>query len=1107
MRPKLFSSRLVFAFALSLTTAFLHAAPGDTNLLGKLRSALTPVRGAAWGEVQVGTRSVINAPPAPEVLAAGKLLKAALPAAPRGPAAAPEPGAAQQEAVRLLRQASASPVHVYLRAENQTIAQIRGSLQNRVRAAAATDAADAEQTSITFLQRHRNILRLDDPERELRLDRQHRDGTGERHLRYTQIYRGLPVWPSGLAVHLDRAGNVALVDGAYIPTPRPPSVRPQIDAADAIARAKQSVRGGSEALTTEPSLIVYAPLRQAPRLAWKFDLNVGFLSAWRFVVDAENGALLSRVSQICEVNVAGSGPDLSGTLRNLNVWSQGGRFYLADSSKRMFDAASDPIGSPRGVISVFDARNVALKDLQTVHLMESSAANDWLADGVSALFNFSRTYDYFSSTFNRNSLDGNGGNIQAVVRIADMDNAFWNGNLGMMFFGTVRPYPLALDVVGHELAHGVIQHSADLVYELQPGALNESFADIFGEMVELRSEGSTTWKLGEQLGKVFRDFKEPGSLQIGGLDRPYPSKMSEFLDLPNTDDADHGGVHLNSSIINHCFYLLAEGLPNAIGAQDAEKIFYRCLTLHLQKQSQFIDTRLGCIAAAESLFGVDSTQARRTAEAFDRVEIFARPATPEPTELPPVAGEDATLLLTLNPLTQLPLLARSEAGLGDPAGGIILADAVTLGRPSVSGDGSLAVYVNASNDLCVIATDDATSAQCIGLPGRIHSAAISPDGEFAAFVLIDTLTGQVENQLSVFEFATDTVRTFQLLAPVIDGSPVDNVLHADSLVFSSDSKRLIYDAISEIRFGNNSSVARWSIFSINLPTESTSVLVPPLADANFGNPNLGRAGNRYLVFDAQDSTTGNGIIITMDLFTGEVAQVGNVGAGIGYPSFTGDETAVIYAARDPNASFNGYSLIKQSLTPDRLAVSGPATDWMADTRLGVLYRRGAFVSSNQPPTVHISAPAANASFPSATPITIEASAADSNGSVSKVGFYDGSILLGEDATAPYQLVWTNPPAGPHRLIARATDDLGASGDSNPIPITVGASARHHISVSVIGNTVRLTLQGDPGSYVIQRSSNLADWTNEFPVILDGGGMVPVDDPLVSGARFYRSKRQ
>ena len=111
-----------------------------------------------------------------------------------------------------------------------------------------------------------------------------------------------------------------------------------------------------------------------------------------------------------------------------------------------------------------------------------------------------------------------------------------------MLFGTVRPFVASLDVVGHELSHGVTEKTAGLIYELQSGALNEAFSDIFGEMVEARARGVNDWLLGSELAKPIRNMKNPGALIIGGLNKPFPSRMSEFLVLPNTDDADRASL-------------------------------------------------------------------------------------------------------------------------------------------------------------------------------------------------------------------------------------------------------------------------------------------------------------------------------------------------------------------------------------------------------------------------------------------------------------------------------------------------------------------------------------------------------------------------------------
>lgn len=1075
----------------------------ETNLAAALQKTVEASRQARrpgiWQEARTGRAAV--APEDPAASEIGRRLKRILPAPPQ----AQDP--AQAVPRPLLRQNAGPEEQVQIRPENRTVMQLRGRLLQRQSLPNLPEAEQAEASARAFLQQSREWLGLDDPARELVLEAQQVDSTGERHLRFAQMHLGVPVWPAGLAVHLNKDGDPTLIDGAYIPTPRL-NIQPVLTSAEAVQRAQAAIPSATQAIATEPALIIYAPLDRAPRLAWRLDLTLGWLAAWRVVVDAETGAILSRVSRVCDVNATGSAKDLGGVTRSLNLWSESGKFYLADTSRAMFNTASKPVTDPKGVISIFDARSTTIANLKTVYLLESASASDWLADGVSAMYNFGLTYEYFLERFGRNSLDGSGGNIQAVVRVAEMDNAFWNGNLKMMFFGSVRPYPEALDVVGHELAHGLTQHAADLVYELQPGALNESFSDIFGEMVELRAAGGTTWKLGERLGKVFRDFKTPGSLQIDGLNRGYPAKMSEFIALPNNEDNDHGGVHLNSSIINHCFYQLAEGLPGAIGARDAEKIFYRALTTHLQKQSQFIDARLGCIAAAETLFGATSVQAQKTAEAFDFVEIFATPPTPEPSPIPVVAGADSTLLITTDPFFGDLLLGRREAALGDPADGVLVSNSIRLSRPSVSGDGSLAVFVSANGDLCSFDTDSPQTGNCLGLTGLIHSVALSPDGKLAAFVLNDPATGQVDNRISVFEFATERTRTFNLVAPVLDGSPVDNVLYADTLTFSSDDKQLIYDAASEIRFGGSAPVVRWSIFSINLATESTSVLVPPLAEADFGNPNLGRAGNRYLTFDARN-TAGTDFILTMDLFTGEFGQVGTVGDGIGFPCFSGDENAIIYAQRDPFSFATGYSLVRQPLAATRLAAAGQGTLWLADAQVGVIYRRGAFVGANQPPTAAIAAPAAGASFTTGTTISISVNAADGDGTVAAVEFYDGSQKLGEDLTPPYSFAWTNPTVGAHRLIARATDNLGAATDSTVVLVSVGnsVSTAPKLGVQVSSGRVQLLLQGEAGSYAIEQSPNLSNWSERFNVSIDASGRAAAEEAAATDRRFYRAVRK
>jgi hypothetical protein len=286
------------------------------------------------------------------------------------------------------------------------------------------------------------------------------------------------------------------------------------------------------------------------------------------------------------------------------------------------------------------------------------------------------------------------------------------------------------------------------------------------------------------------------------------------------------------------------------------------------------------------------------------------------------------------------------------------------------------------------------------------------------------------------------------------------------------------------------------------------MLVPPLEGYNTGNPNLGRAGNRYLTFDVFDLESGITEIANLDLFTGALGQVGTVGQLPGYPTFAGDEGAVIYAVEDA-ATDSGASLVRQALSEDRLAPVGQPTAWLSDAWLGVIYRRGSFTATNAPPTVVLTAPAGGAVFEPGATITLNATATDADG-VARVEFYEGANKLGEDTTSPYGFSWSNVAAGSYRLTARATDTHGGNGDSIPVQIAVGQPEPIRVAASrLAGPGVRITVTAAPGDYAIEESTTLTGWTTAFTLTVGGGGTATVDDtrPWSAGGRlFYRVRR-
>ena len=187
------------------------------------------------------------------------------------------------------------------------------------------------------------------------------------------------------------------------------------------------------------------------------------------------------------------------------------------------------------------------------------------------------TYDFYRQVLDCNSLDGTGMRLDAVVHYGDsFNNAFWDGQRmvfgdgdGELFGGFTK----SLDVIAHELTHGVTEFTAGLEYHNQPGALNESVSDAFGSVVKQWSKQQQTadaadWLIGAEIftpalaGDALRSLKAPGTAYDNPLigKDPQPARMSDFRTLPDTRSGDNGGVHINSGIPNKAFYLVATGV-------------------------------------------------------------------------------------------------------------------------------------------------------------------------------------------------------------------------------------------------------------------------------------------------------------------------------------------------------------------------------------------------------------------------------------------------------------------------------------------------------------------------------------------------------------------
>jgi Zn-dependent metalloprotease len=244
------------------------------------------------------------------------------------------------------------------------------------------------------------------------------------------------------------------------------------------------------------------------------------------------------------------------------------------------------------------------------------------------------TYDFYREAYERNSLDDRGMRLDSTVHYGKQyQNAFWNGQ--QMVYGDgdgdlfVR-FTLALDVIGHELSHGVVQYEANLDYEGQSGALNESLADVFGSLVRQWSLDQTAeqadWLIGKDIftpkiaGDALRSLKKPGSAYddpVLGKD-PQPMHMSGYQNL----DYDNGGVHINSGIPNHAFYLAATKIGGHAW-EKAGRIWYVTLRDRLRHSASFQDAANHTVRVAGELYGGGSAEQKAVQEAWEGVGLKA----------------------------------------------------------------------------------------------------------------------------------------------------------------------------------------------------------------------------------------------------------------------------------------------------------------------------------------------------------------------------------------------------------------------------------------------------------------------------------------------------
>ncbi|MFT6206086.1 MAG: Zn-dependent metalloprotease, partial [Spirosomataceae bacterium] len=506
----------------------------------------------------------------------------------------------------------------------------------------------ATDMAMNFVEKNKSLLQLKSPAEELSLVSSETDESGTTHLRMEQNYRGVSVYGGELRVHI-KDNQVTSLNGNTFKTPNI-STAPAFDGAKAVEIALRDLSKIAKVEINTPQQSGLLPIQKntaklqvyfqnkKPVLAYELTVRPNLIERWIYFVNAKTGEIINKFNHTCTVDgiFKTTARDLNGRNQEFRIYEKDGTYFMLDASREMFSPQRSTLpDEPSGAIWTIDAKNSRIGGNMEFAHVTSSDGLSWSPVAVSAHHNAALCYNYYKDTHNRNSLNGSGGNITSVINIQDedgegLDNAYWNGEF--MGYGNgnqgFKPLAGALDVAGHEMTHGVIENTARLEYRNQSGALNESFADVFGVLID-----RDDWTLGEDIVKpgafpsgALRSLQNPNQGGRSLRDRGYqPKNMSQYVFLRDTPDEDNGGVHVNSGIPNHAFYLFASN--NSVGLLRAEKVYYQVITNYLTRTSKFIDLRLAVIDASKNLYGESVANAAR--QAFDEVGIVENSSTPQ----------------------------------------------------------------------------------------------------------------------------------------------------------------------------------------------------------------------------------------------------------------------------------------------------------------------------------------------------------------------------------------------------------------------------------------------------------------------------------------------
>lgn len=466
--------------------------------------------------------------------------------------------------------------------------------------------------------------------------------------KFQQQYNNIDVFGGDFIVKRDLNGNIILINGclrkvkaqAGIPIPADTALSRALDNLGNVIFIWEDtsvvdfhVRTGTAKELLEPptpELVYYMEnddLGGDFVLAYRMEVITMEPAEWEVFVDAQTGQVLGKMNSVHPIN--GTGRTLYVGNVNIDIERHPSNgFILEDSTKKIF---------------TYNWRN---SDTADFYFWDNNTSFNDSADrpGVETHWGMEKTYDYYKNKLGRTSFDNGGAKIINNVNYdTNMNNAFWSKRLKRMYYGFGdgnRFSPLvSLDVVAHEFTHGVVQHTAALVYRKESGALNEGFADVFGASAEQRSFTNGNWRIGEDCftpntaGDELRDMSNPNRRRDPDCyDGTHWVNQRGCVPTGGRGGNDWCGVHTNSGVLNFWYYLLTVGKAarndvgnnysvTGIGMNKSELIAYRALSRYMNSTSDYKGARIATLQAAEDLYGKNSNEYKQVCNAWYAVNV------------------------------------------------------------------------------------------------------------------------------------------------------------------------------------------------------------------------------------------------------------------------------------------------------------------------------------------------------------------------------------------------------------------------------------------------------------------------------------------------------